>query len=203
MPPALRPDDHYVLRKLGTELLPWMIVGRRVDRQWFVRVATLYAYIGDFGAMLAGLGIGTPVAAMLTGSVEGGQSALETLRTVLPGFWFWIGVAGLGLWVFMRLVIQREDAVSRAALARDCAFGMRALYIELWQSLRAENPMPKIAEIQKSVDEKVQSAMTSKVWPYDPLPPNQDIEKELVSAINEIRGQFMASWAKPPAGVIQ
>jgi hypothetical protein len=36
MPPHLEPDDHYVLRKLANELLPWMIGGRLVTRQWFV-----------------------------------------------------------------------------------------------------------------------------------------------------------------------
>jgi hypothetical protein len=34
MAPHFEPQDHYVLRKLANEILPWMIGGRLVTRQW-------------------------------------------------------------------------------------------------------------------------------------------------------------------------
>src|ERR1051326_5380271 len=57
----IEPGDHYLLRKLATELLPWTIMGRRLKRQWFVRLGTVYDYASNAAAALAGLGIGAPV----------------------------------------------------------------------------------------------------------------------------------------------
>lgn len=200
MPSPLRPNDHYILRKLGNELLPWMIAGRRVSRQGFVRLAGAYAYLGDLGALLAGLGIGTPVVTLFTGSNSAsGRPALDILREVLPGYWFWVGVVGLVIWGSMRLVVQRENVIARAALAHDCATSMKALYADLYQSLSVVDPMPKITNIQKSVDEKVQNAISNKVWPYDPLPGEDDIASDLRKAVDDIRARFMDGWAPPPA----
>jgi hypothetical protein len=205
MPSPLQPNDHYILRKLSNELLPWMIVGRRVDRQGFVRLASIYAYLGDFGALLAGLGIGTPVVTLMTGSkLPDGRSALDVLREVLPGYWLWVGIVGLVLWGIMRLFVQRENVIARAALAHDCATSIKVLYAGLHHSLSAEDPMPNITAIQKTVDEKVQSAISNKVWPYDPdpLPEESDIASDLKKAVDEIRDKFMDRWSAAPPGVI-
>jgi hypothetical protein len=101
----------------------------------------------------------------------------------------------------MRLVVQREDVVSRAALARDCALGMRSLHAELWLSLATADPMPKITQIQKSVEEKFSNAVRNQVWPYDPPHALASIEPELRLEVDEIRAKFMGRWAPPRTGV--
>ncbi|MFN3658315.1 MAG: hypothetical protein ACK4UO_13765 [Pseudolabrys sp.] len=201
MTSPLQPGDHYILQKLCNELLPWMISGRRVGRQWFVRTATFYGYGGDTAAALAGLGIGTPLAALVAGKTPEGKSAIEALRQVLPEAWMWVGGVALGVWVVLRLIVQREDIVARALLARDCAQSMKALRASLWTALPATDPMPKITEIQRSVDDKVQNAIKNKVWPWEPLPSEELIQAELKLAVDEIRIKFMNKWAPAPPGV--
>lgn len=143
----LENGDHYVLQKLHNELLPWMIAGRWVKRQWFVGVSSVNSYLGDILAALAGLGIGSPLVQLLSGKIPEGKSALDVLHDSLPGPWFWIGVGALIAWVILRVVIKQENVVARALLAADCAQSMQKLYAQLFAALPDSNPMPRIAEI--------------------------------------------------------
>ena len=202
MPSPLQPGDHYVLRKLCEEVLPWMISGRTVGRQWFVRLAFIYGYVGDLAAALAGLGIGSPIVALLQGKLPDGQNAIDVLRAALPDGWFIIGVTAAIVWIILRLVIQREDVVKRALLARECARGMDALYLQLFRELASNEPMPQIRAIQKSVNDRVQDAVNNSVWPWRALAPDEDIEVELKSEVDRIRSKFMSRWAPPPPGAI-
>jgi hypothetical protein len=197
----LQPGDHYVLSKLCDELLPWMISGRRVGSQWFVYLAAFYAYGGDFAAAVAGLGVGAPIVAFAQGKLPSGQNALDVLRSALPPSLFVVGLAALFFWVVVRLVVQREEVVARALLAREFARSINALYAQLWQGLAVADPMPKIVAIQKSVDERVEDAIKNRVWPYDPAPPPPaHIDGDLKKTVHQIRVQFMSRWAPPPPG---
>jgi hypothetical protein len=169
-----------------------MITGRRLGRLWFVRLATIYGYTGDLAAALAGLGIGAPVVALMSGKQDG--NAFEVIRETLPAPWIAVGAAALVIWVMVRLVVQREDILSRALLARDCAQTMKGLRPELFVSLRQADPMPKITAIQKSVDDSVQNAIKNRVWKWEPLPPQDEIADELKRAVDEIRTNFMHLW---------
>jgi hypothetical protein len=190
------------MRKLYHQLLPWMISGRRLRKQWFVRLAAFWRYSGDLAAALAGMGIGTPVVALASGKTPEGKTAFDVVRDVLPESLFYVGVAALIVWVILRLVVQNEDIIARALLARDCAQSMRALQQQLWTALSDTDPMPKIAQIQKSVDDQVQNAIKNRVWPWNPLPPPRVIAVELTAETQEIRAKFMNGWAPPPAGVV-
>ena len=200
VPSPLVPGDHYVLNKLCNQLLPYMISGRRLRRQWIVRIASFYGYTGDMSAALAGLGIGTPIAALLSPKAADGRNALDVLRETLPQQWFVVGLVALLIWAGLRLFVQKEDVLARALLARECAQSMRTLRQNLWVALNESDPMPAITKIQKSVEDQVQNAIRNKAWPasWDPLPPAELIAKELQSAVNEIRTRFMNNWAPPP-----
>ena len=115
---------------------------------------------------------------------------------------FYVGVVALIVWVILRLVVQNEDIIARALIARDCAQTMRALRQQLWISLSDADPMPRITQIQKSVEDQVQNAIKNRVWPWEPLPPPETIAAELTAAVEEIRTTFMNGWAPPPAGVL-
>jgi hypothetical protein len=41
---GLSDDDHYVLRKLANEVLPWMAGGALLRRRWFVVLAAIHSY---------------------------------------------------------------------------------------------------------------------------------------------------------------
>ncbi len=203
MPSPLLPSDHYILRKLCDELLPWMISGKKIGRQWFVHLAIFYSYTSDLAAALAGLGIGAPVAALIQGQTVSGQNALEVLRAALPKGWFVTGVIAAIVWIILRLVVQREDVVKRALLAREYARAINASYAQLYQALATSDPMPQISVIQKSVDDRVQDAIKNGIWPWDPpVPPSAEIEVELRNAIVHFRTVYMPRWAPSPAGDI-
>jgi hypothetical protein len=205
MPGPLLPGDHPVLVKLCDELLPWMIAARRVGRQWFVRLAAIFGYLGDFAAALAGLGIGAPIAALMQGNVAAGgtkdRSAIDVLHTILPAGWSWAGLAALIVWTILRLVIQRQDVLARALLAREYGNAINALYAQLYKALQSPEPMDGVLIIQKSVDDRVQDAIKKGYWPYSPpFPPTEDIQQELATMAADIRTRYMSKWRNPPPG---
>jgi hypothetical protein len=198
----LKPGDHYILRKLSTEILPWTIMGRRLKKQWFVRLGTFYDYAGNAAAALAGLGIGAPLVSVVSsGRVAGGKTVFDALGEVLPAPWIFAGFVGLLFWLAIRLVVQHEKVERRALLARECAEAMKALYANLYAALPNPDPMAKIGEIQKSINEHVQNAIRSEVWPWEPLPDATRYSVELERTVTEIRLKFMAYWSAP-TGVI-
>ena len=201
MPSPIQSADHYVLRKLADELLPWMVAAKRINNRWFVWLSFFYGYIGDFGAALAGLGIGTPLVALAQGKLPNGSNAFDILRTVLGPSWFYAGVAGLAVWIVVRLVMRRQNVESRTLFAREYARGIKALYPQLYRALAERDPMPQILAIQKTVDDKVQDAIKNEVWPYDPpFPRSSDIEAELKAEVDFMRTTYMAKWGPPPPG---
>lgn len=200
--PPLQSGDHYVLGKLNSQVLPWIISGRRLQKLWMVRLARFYDYTSNLAAALAGIGIGAPIAKLIAnGKAPEGKTAFEILTETLPPPWPWIGIGALVVWVGLRVLVQKEDILGRALLARDCAQTMRTLYLQLYNALREPDPMPTITKVQKSVDDQVNNAMRNKVWPWDPLPPPEEILSELTVTIAIIRTNFMSGWTAPPPSV--
>lgn len=195
---GILPTDHYILKKLYREVLPWIVAARRVDTQWFVRFATADAYLADIMAALAGLGIGAPLIALFSGKLPAGKNAMEVLRETLPGIWFVIGLVALCAYILLRVVVKQENVVSRALFARDIVRTMKSLNIELFAALPEPNPMVRITQIQKSINDSVANATKNGVWPYNPLPPHDTIAGELDRMTGEIREQFMSVWAPAP-----
>jgi hypothetical protein len=72
---------------------------------------------------------------------------------------------------------------------------MKALRHQLWTALSEPDPTQKIILIQKSVDDHVRHAINNKVWPWEPLPPREEIAPELRATLDEIRANFMHIWA--------
>jgi hypothetical protein len=73
----LRPDDHAALRFFYHEIFPFMIAGRRVRRQWFVRFEGIYRYTGGVAAALAGLGVGGPFVGAFAHPGEPAESSAD------------------------------------------------------------------------------------------------------------------------------
>lgn len=117
---GLSDDDHYVLRNLANELLPWMAGGALLRWRWFVYFARLYSY-GTEAITAAGvLGVGSSVLPALKGTGAGGFD----IAAAFSGQWFWPGLIGLIGWTALRIVIAKEDVVAKAIFARDCALAM-------------------------------------------------------------------------------
>jgi hypothetical protein len=199
MATPLQEDDHYLLRKLCHEILPWMIGGRRATKQWFVLFATIYACGGEVATAVAGLGIGSPIVAPFQGKTTN-ENTFEAFRQALQGPWFWIGVVALGLWLALRITVKQLNATDRALFARECNRTIQKLYIDLYDALADPNPLPKIVPIQEALRRVFREAIDKGVWPWDPLqPPN--LEPELGRQVADIPAKFMRGWEPPPTGV--
>lgn len=195
----LNADDHYILKKLCNELLPWLIGGRLLRRQWFVRVAAVYEYVTGAAAALAGLGIGGPIAAVVTsGKTPDDRPIYASLSDVLPQYLVITGIVAAIFWVGIRLIVQKQNVLSRALLARDCATKMRALDVELLTVLPERDPLPRIGDVQKKVLDRVQNAVMSEIWPWNGTPPTAMSAADLERSVNDIRARFMAGWNPPP-----
>jgi len=198
---GLLPTDHYILVKLHREVLPWIVASSRVDSQWFVRVGRADAYLSDIMAALVGLGvIGGPLAGLLSGKMTTGTSALDVLSKALPGIWFFVGFVALIAYIVVRVIIHQENVAERAVFARDCSRTMKGLSIQLFALLSEPDPMSKITQVQKSVNDTVANATKNSVWPYNPLPPREQIEEELDKITDQIRQSFMPAWVPAPPG---
>lgn len=195
----VRADDHYVLRKLADELLPWMVAGRLVRRRWFVRLALVHSYGSSIAALIGGFGIGTPLTAYLQGKSGDGGAALQTLRQTVPGWWFWAGVAALVTWAAVQIIVVKENVAARALFAKDCASGMQKFHADLWKALPVANPNPGIVKVQDDVMRKVQEAIEKGIWPWHPLPlQDRRFALELERDIDHIRRRFAVYWAAAP-----
>ena len=201
-PPAvgLLPTDHYILKKLYREVLPLIAAARYVNGQWFVRLATFDGYLSDGIAALLALGIGTQVFGVFSGKAPPGNNALETLRTALPGIWFYVGVAALAVYIALGLIVKHENVVSKAVFARDCTATINGLNQQLLAALSAPDPMATVIQIQKSINESVFSATKNGVWPFNGLPPVDKIAPDLDRMTDQIRKSFMPAWTPPPSG---
>lgn len=204
MASPLQEGDHYILRKLCDQLLPWMICGKIIRRQWFVRLATFYSYTNDLAAAIAGLGIGGPIVALIQGQLPKDQSsAVVVLHSLLSQGWFYVGIVALIVWVVLRVVVKNQEVERRALLARGYALAMTESFAKLDQALKAKEPMPELSNIQKSVEDRYTDAINKGVWKWDPpFPPSEEIEKELGQMVDYFRSKFMANWALPPPGAL-
>ena len=203
MPSHIQPTDHYILGKLGDQVLPPMIGGRRAGKQWFVWVATLYQYGGELATAVAGLGIGGPLLPYLQGKTSDGVGFVGAIGQIIgqSPVSVLLGTVALSIWVVMRVIVRQQNVLDRAPFARDCSRTSQKLYDELFATLADSNPIDKIIEIQQAAIQMVREARSKNVWPWDGLPLERDLEPELEREIAYIRSTFMSRWAPPPPGV--
>jgi len=182
-----------------------MIAGRRVKRQWFVHLDGVYRYTGDLAAALAGLGFGGPLVGALAHSGEPGQQGSgdfwKRLTEQLGPVWVYAGLAAIVVWIAVRLVTQNESVAQRATLAKQFALDNENGWARLFEVLRRRSPRDGIREINRSTQDRVQSALMRNIWPFDTFkPPMKAVQPELDLLIVEIRTTHMGNWDPPQPG---
>ena len=146
------------------------------------------------------MGIGAPIVAVFQGTGAKGTNGLDILQQAFQGVWFWVGIAALLVWLMLRLVVGREDAVARALFAKDGARTMQKLHTDLDTALAEQNPLPRLEPIQKAVMRKISDAIDKGIWPWNPpFPQSPAVDLELDERIADIRRRFMPGW--PPLRV--
>lgn len=160
-----------------SDLLPYVLSGRRLKKQVFYRVHTFYIYSRDILALLVGFGLGFPGARSLA------QNPNENLGPALAklSFWHWLPAIFLILLVaFLRVYISRESVEKRAVLLLECEAELDAKFMEIQQALQTRNPLPKLTTIRNSVTLIVQRHRKSKSYPYvDGFAAGTEVEAEL------------------------
>jgi hypothetical protein len=202
---SLQQGDHPALVFLHRELLPFMIAGRRVKRQWFVRLDGIYRYTGDLAAALAGLGLGGPLVGAFAHPTEPAHDASADLWTRLTDQlgprWVYIGLVAIIIWIIVRLIIQNESVTQRATLAQQFALDNESGYGKLFECLRRRVPRDGILEVYRSTTDRVQTALTKNIWPFETYrPPEAAFQAERDRLIDEIRTNYMANWEPPQPG---
>jgi hypothetical protein len=200
MPSSLRANDDDRLRLLHDHVLPWMIGGLRVRRQWFVYAAKVHSYAAETLMLLAGLGFAPSILSRLSG-VQGVASsngpAVADALEALAVPWLWVGIVATALWVALRVIVSQDDVRRRALFALDCTRAMELFHKKLHENLDQAEPSPAIADIQRAVNTKVNEAINHKVWPWSPPRPKpENIAMELARETDYIRDTYMVRWKR-------
>jgi hypothetical protein len=200
MPSSLRPTDDDRLRHLHDHVLPWMIGGLRVRRQWFVYAAKVHSYATEALMLLAGLGFAPSILSFLAGgrgTTSPNGPAVADVLNALAGPWLWVGIVATALWVALRVIVSQDDVRQRALFALDCTRSMELLYKDLHEKLDQSEPSPDITVVQRVVNTKAREAIDHKVWPWSPPQPKpEDIAMELARETDYIRDTYMARWRR-------
>ena len=198
MSQQLQARDHPVLHKVAT-ILPYLVGAEKLHRQTFVRLATVYNVGGDVAVALAGVGVGTPVAALLLGKSKSGDDALTVINTIFPSYLTPVGVLALVAWITVRVFVQNQDAVTRARRVWDLQPVFTKAYDNIDRALDDPTPMPTLIAIQKRVLDKVDESIDAGIWPYKPAKPNSpDVLMEIERRIAKFKMDYQHIWLPPP-----
>jgi hypothetical protein len=203
---------HPVKRTLERDVLPYLVSARRLRRQWFVLLHSIFGYTTDLVVALTTIGVATPLLALLgttsNNTHEGTQSpSLSTVLAALPK-WLYFPTAVLVLaWIVLRVAFSREEGQKRAVLAKSCTQVLRQAESKLPTALSMPNPMPALTELlEKGIRPTVDRSIQENSWPWTPFAPEIDVEigKELA----RLSASYETDWSpvdtgdlrQPPSG---
>ncbi|MDB4912747.1 MAG: hypothetical protein JWM95_391 [Gemmatimonadetes bacterium] len=187
--------EHPVASKLRTQVLPWVVSGKLLPKQWFCRLHLLFGYTTDVTVALGALGLSIPLVTALVADADDKKAKMDIAR-LLPHeqrWLYYVALASVVLWVCLRVAYAREGGQKRAVLARSCSQTMRQAEARLFTILANGNPIPElnklVAEtIAPSVDRNIQE----EAWPWSGWAP--EIDKHVDLAVGRLSLQFSSSW---------
>lgn len=206
--------DHLVKRTLERDVLPYLVSARRLRRQWFYRLHTVFGYTTDAVVALAAIGISSPLFRLL-GSVGSAADAADkppTLASVLasvPPALVYPTAVIIVTWVVIRVAFNREEGQKRAVLARSCTQVLRQAEASLPTALGAADPMPALNEmLEKRIRPTVDRNIQDNSWPWTPFAPS--IDADVKKEVTALCSHYETDWApvnpvlrQPPAPEIK
>ncbi len=190
--------EHPVRRTLKRDLLPYLVTGRRLHRQWFYRLHHIFGYTTDLVVALSTVGVSAPLLAMLgpSGPPNAGGAPPASMTSVLQSVPSWLMVPtamGLALWLFLRVAFNREDGQRRAILAKNCHRILRKAEASLPDILSAPDPMPAITKLlEKNIRNPVDQCVFDEAWPWLPFAPG--IEAEVDREVEALCSKYEGDW---------
>ncbi|HVU48996.1 MAG TPA: hypothetical protein VHD85_22915 [Terracidiphilus sp.] len=140
------------VEEILTDVLQYLLSGRRLKKQWFYIVHACYSYTRDVLAILVGLGLGFPGARLLDPKAHEDFSAL---LVGLPWYEWTPGVVLVLFAVVIRVYVTRGSVEKRAHLVDECEKKFDVMFIEIQQALTERRPLNKLKSIRNSITELV------------------------------------------------
>jgi hypothetical protein len=191
--------NHPVRRTLERDVLPYLFSARRLRRQWFFRLHSLFGYTTDLVVALAAIGVTTPLLGLLGGGNGSGKEATQTphFSAVLASVpnWLFIPTAALIItWIVLRVAFNREDGQKRAVLAKSCTQVLRQAEANLATALGKSDPMPALNELlEKNIRPTVDRNIQENSWPWTPFAPG--IDDEVTKEVVRLCASYETDWA--------
>ncbi len=195
-------SNHPVSRVLERDVIPYLVSGRQLTRQWFYRVHVTFGYTTDLVATFAALGVAVPILTLLgavsnTGAEKPSTPSVTSALASLPAWAVWPAGLIVIIWVVLRVAFNREEGQKRAVLAKSCVRTLRVAEASLPGILGKPDPMPDITQLlEKQIRPSVDRSIQEEAWPWLPFADN--IEQEVTSRVGVLCNQYQKDWALPP-----
>lgn len=188
-----------VKRKLGREILPYIISARRLRRRWFYITHSIFGYTTDVLVALTAIGLSSPILDFFAngeptaGHDDSARVSLAEVLSSVPQWLYYPTIAIAVVWVLLRVAFVREDGQKRAVLARSCFTSLRQVEARLHKILVKEDPM---ADLMKLADEEIWPTVDRNIqersWPW--AGPAPDIEKEVEELLRNFCSRYESGW---------
>lgn len=187
-------------RKLEQSVIPYIISGRKLKRQWFYMTNTLFGYTTDLLGAATSIGLAVPrtLAFFMDKPADATNAGVtvgvfDGLRPEL----YYPALAVALLWVILRVMFARENGQKKAVLARSAATTMRQAEASLYKLLASPDPLPGLNELlNKQLEPTVDRAIQEEAWPWTPFAPN--IDAEVKRFTDQLTVRFGEDWIPPP-----
>jgi hypothetical protein len=204
---------HPVRRSLQRDVLPYIVTARRLRKQWFYRLHSIFGYTTDFIVALTAIGVSTPLLTLIgsvssAGNKEAAQSPpLRDVLSSVPQWLYFPLVFIIITWIVLRVTFNREEGQKRAVLAKSCAQVLRQSEASLHAVLSKSDPMPGITELlEKKIRPTVDRNIQENAWRWVPFAPG--IDDEVGKDLEALCSRYEMDWApigalgfrQPPSG---
>jgi len=190
---------HPVRRTLERDVLPYLISARRLRRQWFLLLSSVFGYTTDLVVARAAVGISSPFLSFLGGPTNTEKAAapspsLGPIKEFFPHWLYLPGAALVIVWIFLRVTFNKEDGQKRAVLAKSCTQTLRQAEARLPAALSRPDPMPALTELlERTIRPTVDRNIQENSWPWTPFAP--EIDQEVAKDLGRLCGLYEKDWA--------
>jgi len=124
------------------------LVTARYHNKWFpYRVYVGYSYLGELAVLLAGLGLASPVSALIARASAAPVANSGTAAQSI-GQLGWGAFLLLVVWLCVKVYVQQESLEKRCSLLTSYRRQCRQIEFELGEALRASDPMPELIQLK-------------------------------------------------------
>lgn len=190
--------EHTVRRTLKRDVLPYLISGRRLRKQWFYFVHAVFGYATDFIVVLTAIGVSTPLLSLIGLLSDAKQELVPSpsLASVLSSITGWLvypAAVAVFVWIILRVAFNREEGQKRAVLAKSCYQELRQAEASLHSILSKPEPMGELTNLlEKKIRPTVDRNIQENAWPWIPFAP--DIDNEITKDLDMLCSRYESEW---------